>query len=140
MASGALVIIIGTGTDIIGVGRLKEAWGRTGDHFLDRVFTPGEREYCRRFKDPWPHLAARFAAKESVIKALGVSIDPRDVEVLSGSSGQPRIVLRGRASELGRERGVLELKASLSHTKELAIAQVIAVGGPSSSSSPLASP
>ena len=124
----ALPLIVGIGTDIVEIGRLRRGWERTGERFLRKVFTQEELSYCRSFHDPWPHLAARFAAKESVMKALGFHADPLDIEILRRGTGAPRVALRGSARSRAHKRGVGELKVSLSHTSRLAIAQAVAVG------------
>jgi holo-[acyl-carrier protein] synthase len=124
---GGVSIIAGIGTDIVDVHRIRRAWERTGEHFLERVFTPEEIRYCRSFADPWPHLAARFAGKESVIKALGTPIDPRDIEI-SRHGEAPTVVLRGAAASHATRLGIEEVKVSLSHTRDLAVACAAAIG------------
>jgi len=118
--------ILGVGIDIAQVDRLRSAYDRGGESFLERVFTERELEYCRRFPDPFPHLAARFAAKESVIKALGIACDPLDIEI-ERDEGRPRVVLHGRAKAKAAEMGVRELHISLSHTGGVAAAVALAV-------------
>lgn len=109
------------GVDIIEVGRIERAIRRWGERFLGRVFTPAELELCR--KRP-ASLAARFAAKEAVMKALGGAQRWREIEVLTGSRGQPRLRLWGRARARAERLG-LELAVSLSHCREYAIASVV---------------
>lgn len=123
-----LPLIVGIGTDIVEIERLRRAWERTGERFLAKIFTQGELAYCRAFNDPWPHLAARFAAKESVMKALGFCVDPLQVEILRQGTGAPHVALHGSARSRAHKRGVGELKVSLSHAGRLAVAQAIAVG------------
>lgn len=99
--------------------------------FLSRVFTDEERAYCDRRARPAEHYAARWAAREAVLKALGTGfsggIGPQDVSVTNEASGRPQAVLRGRALELAREQGVREVALSLSHTREVAVANAVMV-------------
>ncbi len=125
-APGGVSIITGIGTDIVDVHRIRRAWERTGEHFLTRVFTPDEIRFCRSFADPWPHLAARFAGKESVIKAVGIPLDPREIEIVRRVQG-PKVVLRGAAASEAARLGIAEVKVSLSHTRDLAVACAAAI-------------
>ncbi len=121
--------MVGIGTDIVEIKRIKEAC--SADRFLERVFSAGEREYCLGHKNPWPYLAARFAAKEAVAKALGTGIGQvtwQDIEVVKEPSGRPGIVLSGKGAEVARELRITELLLSLSHCRDYAIAYVVAVG------------
>jgi len=121
-------MIVGIGTDIVEIGRIREAGS---EKFLERIFTARERDYCFKYKDPWPHLAARFAAKEAVAKALGTGIGRvgwQDIEVIKELSGRPGISLHGFGAQVGRELGSRELLLSLSHCRDYAIAYVIVVG------------
>jgi len=113
---------------VVEVSRVRRAGERTGEAFLRRVFTPGELSYCRGFPDPWPHLASRFCAKESVIKALGFTADPLEIEVTRPGSGPPGVLLRGRARRDAEERGILDLKISMSHSGDIAVATALALG------------
>jgi len=120
-----------TGVDLVNTARIERALKRYGDRFLERVFTPAEIMYCRGRA---AELAARFAAKEAVSKALGVGvrmiardgIDWRDVEVIGDLRGKPLVRLSGRAAERAGELGLTEWAISLSHTREQAIAFVVA--------------
>ena len=104
------------------------------DDFLEQRgvdFTEGERAYCERRRDPTERYAARFAAKEAVMKALGAGIGDfefRDVEVVRAESGEPALALRGKAASWAEQRGVVGWHVSLSHTHTTAVAVVIAVG------------
>ena len=119
------------GVDLIEIARVERAVNRFGDRFLERVFTPAEVLHSR---GRLAELAARFAAKEAVSKALGVGmrmisrhgIDWRDVEVTNNRLGKPLLKLHGRAAELAGELGLTEWEVSLSHSRELAIAFVAA--------------
>jgi holo-[acyl-carrier protein] synthase len=122
-------LILGTGIDIVKISRIRKAWERTGEHFLSRIFTADELKYCRQFPDPWPHLGSRFAAKESVIKALGFAIDPYEVEIKRAKDSPPEVVLSDRARSRAEDSGVGRVIVSMSHTGDLAIAQAIALSG-----------
>ncbi len=119
------------GVDLIEIARVERVLTRYRDRFLERVFTPAETLYCRA---RLPELAARFAAKEAVSKALGVGVQMmardginwRDVEVIGDRRGKPLIRLYGRAAERASELGLTEWAISLSHTSEHAIAFVVA--------------
>jgi holo-[acyl-carrier protein] synthase len=116
------------GVDIIEVARIRRAAERHGDRFYERFFTQAECAYCEgRY---WA-LAARFAAKEAVAKALGTGIgDVRwvDIEVVNDEGGMPELRLHGAAAERAAALGLTEWSISLSHTGELAIASVVAMG------------
>ena len=120
-----------TGVDLIEIARIERALTRFGDRFLKRVFTPDEILYCRA---RLPELAARFAGKEAVSKALGVGVRMiardgikwHEVEVIGDMRGKPLIRLQGRAAERAEELGLTEWAVSLSHTHEHAIAFVVA--------------
>ncbi len=114
------------GVDIIEVSRIDGALGRFGDRFLQRIYTGQEIALC---KDRANRLAARFAAKEAVMKALGTGVKGvswREIEVLSKPSGEPQIHLYGKARIIARSLGLDEFAVSLSHSKEYAVASVIA--------------
>jgi holo-[acyl-carrier protein] synthase len=123
-----------TGVDLIEIRRVEQVVTRYGDRFLARVFTQNEVLYCR---ERVPELAARFAAKEAVSKALGVGvrvlardgIDWRDVEIVGDDRGKPIVRLFGRAAERASELGLTEWAVSLTHTRDHAIAFVVAQGG-----------
>lgn len=120
--------VIGVGTDLVEVSRLREALERT-PALLHRLFTPAEQSRCNRNKDPLPHLAARFAAKEAVMKSLGAGMSSMaftDVEVVTGADGAPGIRLAGRALQVAQRRGVATVHVSLTHTGDLAQAHAVA--------------
>lgn len=113
------------GVDIIEVGRLRQALQRWGERFLQRVYTEGELQACQ---SRLPELAARFAAKEAVMKALGTGrhgVGWLEVEVVSGPRVRPHVLLRGRAVGRAQELGVAEIGVSLSHTREWGLAMVV---------------
>jgi len=116
----------GVGCDLIEVDRLRQAVSRRGDRLLERLFTTEELAYCRRHADPYPHLAARFAAKEAIAKAFGTGICEalgfHDIGVVNLPTGQPTVVLSQRAQS--RFESPPQLLISLSHTREQAMAMV----------------
>nr|WP_082725928.1 holo-ACP synthase [Limnochorda pilosa] len=119
------------GVDLIEVARIRAAWNRFGDRFLNRIFAAGERAYALSRPDPAESLAARFAAKESVMKALGTGrhgVSWREIEVVRAPGGRPGIALSGRTRALARLLGVAAWQLSLSHNREQALAQAIALG------------
>ncbi len=122
-------MIVGLGTDLVEVARIRHSLVRYGDRFLERVFTPAERLYCAGKRYPEQSLAARFAAKEAGAKALGTGISRGvgwgDIEVLRKSGQAPRLLLHGRAGELGRTLGVSRTSLSIAHTDRYATAVVI---------------
>ncbi len=116
--------MIGLGTDVVDLDRFRIALART-PRLADRLFTAGERAQAAARRDPVPTLAARFAAKEAVMKALGVglgAIDWHDVEVVREESGRPRLLVTGRAAALAAEAGVAGGHLSRSHSDLVATA------------------
>ena len=116
---------LGTGVDIIEISRVREVLERFGQRFLDRVYTAEEIAYCRGRA---PNLAARFAAKEATMKALGTGVRGvgwKDVEVVRHESGAPAIRLHGRCKQRAQRLGVQEIAISLSHSREYAVASVV---------------
>jgi holo-[acyl-carrier protein] synthase len=122
-------MIIGTGVDITEVPRVRRAVERFGDRFLRRVFTPAEVEYCASKRNNVERLAARFAAKEAALKALGTGLSRgitwRDVEVRRQPGSRPTIAFSGVAAQYAARLHVKHISLSLSHTEEQAIALVI---------------
>ena len=115
-------IMLSTGVDIIEISRIRDVLDRYGQRFLDRVFTPGEIAYCRGRA---PNLAARFAAKEAAMKALGTGVRGvgwKDIEVVRAPSGAPGVLYHGRAESRARRLGVLETSLSISHSRDYAVA------------------
>jgi holo-[acyl-carrier protein] synthase len=116
---------ISVGVDIIEINRVAATIERFGDRFLKRIYTPGEIAYCRGRA---PQLAARFAAKEAVMKALGTGthgVGWREVEVTRKRSGEPCIELHGRAFERAEKLGIDRFAISISHSREYAVASVV---------------
>lgn len=116
------------GIDIIDIDRIKKTIERTPS-FLEKIYTPRERNYCLAKHNPYPSLAARFAAKEAVRKLDPVFISGsawQNIEVINSKSGKPEIFLHGKVLENAKQIGVTDIKLSLSHSKNQAIAAVIA--------------
>jgi holo-[acyl-carrier protein] synthase len=122
-------MILGTGVDIIEVGRIRASHERFGDRFIRRLLRDAEIEYCLSHRDPAPFLAARFAAKEAVSKAFGTGIGQHlgwhDIEVRKKPSGEPFVLLHDKGLDLFAERGAGRLHLSLSHTEAHAVALAI---------------
>ena len=119
-------MVLKTGIDLIEIPRIQAALDRHGDRFLERVFTPAEIAECRGRAEA---LAVRFAAKEAAVKALGTGIGPvawREVETLHKPSGEPYLVLHGRAKLIAKLLRLKTWAVSLSHGRELATAVVVA--------------
>ncbi len=118
------------GVDLCTIARIKASVQKQGDAFLEQVFTAEEQTYCAAKITPEPSLAARFAAKEAVMKCLGTGwsdgIGFRQIEVVRQDSGAVSIRTHGRAAELAREIGITRIHLSLSHTDETAIAYAVA--------------
>jgi holo-[acyl-carrier protein] synthase len=122
-------MIVGTGIDIAEVPRVAQAIKRFGQRFLTRVFTEGEIRYCDSKANRIERYAARFAAKEAGMKALGTGwshgVRWRDIEVLRQPGGRPTLAFHGRAGEFASRLGVGNIALSLTHTADEAMAQVI---------------
>jgi len=120
-------VILGVGIDIVEVRRIRAALGnpRTGSRFQNRVFTAAEAAYCARRRNGHESFAARFAAKEAMIKVLGRAVAWQEIEV-TRTQGPPSIRLHGRAHTYAEAMGIKHISLSLSHTAETAVAVVIA--------------
>jgi holo-[acyl-carrier protein] synthase len=122
-------MIVGSGIDIAEVPRIRQAIERFGDRFVQRIFTAGEIRYCESKANHAERYAARFAAKEAAMKALGTGwnhgVRWRDCEVVRMPGSRPTLVFHGRAGQFASKLGVKNAVLSLSHTAEQAIAQVI---------------
>ena len=111
------------GVDIIEISRIEESVRRFGQAFLERIYTQKELD-C--YKNKLPSMAARFAAKEAVIKALEApGMSPRDIEILSAPDGKPLVNLYGQAQEKAEKLGLAGLDISLSHSRKYAVAFVV---------------
>jgi holo-[acyl-carrier protein] synthase len=121
-------VIVGIGVDVVDVADMRRTLERTPT-FRTRCFTESEREYAEKQNDPTERFAVRFAAKEAVMKAMGVGLGAfgfYDVEVAVAESGQPSLLVRGPALVLADERGITHWHVTLSHTATSAIAMVVA--------------
>jgi len=122
-------MILGTGIDLVEIARFRKVIDRLKDRFVMRVFTPGEQQFCNEHRDPVPHFAVRFAAKEAAFKALGTGwakgVTWLDVEVQRQRQDAPTMALYGEAQRLSAALGAHSVHLSLSHTDQWAIAMVI---------------
>ena len=121
-------MIVGTGVDIIEVERVKNALDEWGERFLNRVFTQRELDYVNTKKFSHESLAARFACKESVLKAFGdtrTGIQLKSIEVINDSRGKPEIVLHGEAKEFAKKNQLDNIIVSMSHTANYAVSNAI---------------
>ncbi len=121
--------MIGLGIDLVEVPRIRDLLIKHGDRFKERTFTAGEIAYCDACADPAMHYAARFAAKEAAAKAIGTGlwaegVDWKDFEITREASGRPVLLLHGGAQKHATAQGVTRVLVSLTHTKDLAQAQV----------------
>jgi holo-[acyl-carrier protein] synthase len=126
-------MIIGSGIDLIEIGRIQHSMDRYGRRFLDRVFTDAEQDYCLRKRKSAESLAARFAAKEAGAKALGTGISYGvnwlEIEVVREPGGRPNLEFHGRAAEIAARLGVVHAALSLTHTADYAAASVVVEDG-----------
>jgi holo-[acyl-carrier protein] synthase len=122
-------MIVGTGVDIAEVPRIRESIERFGDRFIRRIFTDGEIGYCERKASRFESYAARFAAKEAGMKALGTGwsrgVRWRDIEVVRAKGQRPTIQFHGEAAAIAAKLGTKNIALSLTHTSEQALAHVI---------------
>ena len=121
--------MIGIGVDLCEIGRMRVALART-PQLRTRLFTDDEQRYCDGRSDPTERYAARFAAKEAVLKAMAAGIGEcafREIEVVRADSGAPSVMLHGKAAELASTRGVTEWRLTLTHTASLAQAIAVAL-------------
>ncbi len=121
-------MIVGVGCDIVAVARIKRAIDKN-PRFVDKLFTPAEIAYCGTKANPAQSYAARFAAKEAVMKALGTGWDGKvnwlDIEIHVNQLGCPSVVLSGGAKKLATSKGIINIQISLSHEKDHALAFAI---------------
>jgi holo-[acyl-carrier protein] synthase len=124
-------MIIATGVDIVEISRIRNAAKRWKKNFLEKIFTEKELEYSNEKISSYQHLAARFAAKEAVLKALGSGLTSRmewrDIEIWNESSGKPNVRLAGEVERISKKLNVKDIVISMSHTRTYAIANVILV-------------
>jgi holo-[acyl-carrier protein] synthase len=125
-------MILGTGVDLAEVPRIRESIGRYGERFLHRIYTDGEIQYCESRATRFESYAARFAAKEAGMKALGTGwnhgVRWRDIEVVRPKGQRPTIQFHGQAAAIAEKLGTKNIALSLTHTREEALAHVILEG------------
>jgi holo-[acyl-carrier protein] synthase len=122
--------VLGIGVDAVDVDRFRKVLSRR-PHMAQRLFTSGERQYAARAVDPALRLAARFAAKEAALKALGVGLGAasfQDIEVIRSTDGAPQLTFHGEAALLASKKGVECWHLSLTHTSSVAVASAVAEG------------
>ncbi len=121
-------MIVGVGLDLCLISRIERALSRSAGRFAARVFTDGERSYCDSRSAPGQHYAARFAAKEALLKALSVpdGLSWHELEVVQSPNSGPSLVLHGAAQQAALRLGVTKLHLSLTHQGDMASAVVIA--------------
>ncbi|WP_180538129.1 holo-[acyl-carrier-protein] synthase [Nevskia soli] len=122
-------MIVGTGVDLAEVDRIEAAIARFGQRFLERVYTPAEISYVERKSGRFERYAARFAAKEAGMKAIGTGwrhgVRWVDFEVINLPSGRPTLKLHGKAAEFATRLGVTNIALSITHTKQMSLAYVV---------------
>jgi holo-[acyl-carrier protein] synthase len=119
---------LATGVDLIEIARIEEVMARHGKHYLERIFTPAELEYCGKRAES---LAGRWAAKEAVVKALGTGIGDvtwKEIEILGDEQNAPKLTLSGMAENKAKELGLTNWSVSISHSLSHSVAFVVAIG------------
>ena len=123
-------MIVSLGNDLVQLSELRAVLERRGERFLDRILTSAEKAYCQRKHAMLESVAARFAAKEAVMKCLGTGwsqgVSWREIEVVRERGGPPRIALHGRTAEVARQRGIGRILITLTHTGDYAEAVALA--------------
>lgn len=124
-------MILGLGTDIVEVDRISRMLADHGSHFLERIYSPEEIAHCMPRREPAPHLAGRWAAKEAVMKVLGTGFTAEvgwtDIEIKTLPSGQPYVQLHGRTHSTAEQLGIGEILITISHTDHYATATAIGI-------------
>ncbi|MFQ5411649.1 MAG: holo-ACP synthase [Phycisphaerae bacterium] len=125
--------IIAHGIDLVETERIRHVWRQHPERFLGRILTPVERAYCERRKNPVPHIAGRWAAKEAILKLIGTgwrgTIAWTDMEITNDTAGQPHARLSGRTREIAERLGIARVLLSITHTEHYAAASAIGVSG-----------
>ena len=126
-------MILGIGTDLVEVRRIQESIRRFGDRFLERIYTSGERRYAASKANSAERFAARFAAKEAGMKAIGTGwrrgVTWKDFEIVNERTGRPTMLLSGVAQRVAGQLGTARISVSLTHTAEMAFAVVVLEDG-----------
>jgi holo-[acyl-carrier protein] synthase len=122
-------MIVGSGIDLVEIGRIQQSIDRYGSRFLNRIYSAAEQAYCLRKRNSAESFAARFAAKEAGAKALGTGISHGvgwlEIEVIRLPSGKPTLHYHGRAAQFAARLGVVNIALSITHTTSLAMASVV---------------
>ncbi len=124
-------MIKGTGIDIVNINRINRIIDKWQDRFLKKIYTKAERAYCEKKGRPGQHYAARFAAKEALLKMLGTGLRQvqwSEIEITNNHLGEPQVKLKGKAAELAQKKEIKEIHISLSHEKDYTVAHVIGEG------------
>lgn len=127
-AGGGANATVHSGVDLLELGRWRDVHARHGARFLDRIYTTREQDYCG---DRQQELAARFAAKEAVMKALGTGVRGvgwREIEILANGRGKPIVLLHGRARARANRLGFRRVEISMTHEREITCAFAVAIG------------
>jgi phosphopantetheine--protein transferase-like protein len=121
-------MVLGVGTDILGIQRIRDILEDESDPFVLKVFTPGEREQAAENPDPVCYFATRFSGKEAVFKCFGIhgNIRLSEIEILDGETGQPQVTLSGELSGIAAKKGVRNVQISLSYDTDYAVAFAVA--------------
>jgi holo-[acyl-carrier protein] synthase len=123
------MMVYGIGIDLVENGRIEKIIGKWGQKFLQRVFSDREVEYCRKHIQASVHYGARFAAKESFLKALGIGLGMgvklKEIEVVHDEKGKPDLVLWGGAKAQMEKKKITKIHLSLTHTKKYATASIV---------------
>ena len=124
--------IVGHGIDLVECSRIANVVENHGRRFLDRVLTPAERELAKRYKNPIPFIAGRWAAKEAILKMIGTGwrgkIAWTDMEILPDRQGQPHVTLTGETARIAKQKGINRVLLSITHTEHHAAASAIGTG------------
>lgn len=122
-------MIKGIGTDIIEISKIKNIYKKWGNKVLRKVFTDSEIKYCNSIKDKFHSLSARFAAKEAVLKAIGIGLNSgfrwKDIEIVKEKSGKPEVKFRGKIKILLKSLKLSNIEISVSHSDDFAVAVAI---------------
>lgn len=125
------MVIISHGIDLVDCARIADLLERHRERFLERMFTAAERARMDRLRNPVPHIAGRFAAKEAILKVLGTGwrgeIGWTDMEITNDAFGAPHVALSGECANIARKRGIVRILLSISHTDAQAMASAIGV-------------
>jgi holo-[acyl-carrier protein] synthase len=124
--------IVGHGIDLVECSRIASVVEHHGRRFLDRVLTPAEQELARRYKNPIPFIAGRWAAKEAILKMIGTGwrgkIAWTDMEILPDRQGQPHVTLTAETARIAKQKGITRVLLSITHTENHAAASAIGTG------------